>query len=173
MSIRKHLLAVAVVSAMLGASPMFFEQARAQQPTQNLVSGLPDFTRLVEQVGPAVVNIEATIKPKASPQGMGEIPEEFRRFFGPGMMPFPGMPQQRSGTAIGTGFVISSNGDVLTNHHVVEGATQVRVKFSDGRVLNAKVVGSDAQSDVALLKVEGSNLPTIPLGESSQVKPGQ
>lgn len=173
MSIRKHVLAVAVVSAMLGASPMFFEQARAQQPTQNLVSGLPDFTRLVEQVGPAVVNIEATIKPKASPQGMGEIPEEFRRFFGPGMMPFPGMPQQRSGTAIGTGFVISSNGDVLTNHHVVEGATQVRVKFSDGRVLNAKVVGSDAQSDVALLKVEGSNLPTIPLGESSQVKPGQ
>ncbi|WP_240912571.1 Do family serine endopeptidase [Lysobacter sp. HDW10] len=174
MSIRKHGLVLAVSLAVFGASPFLIEQARAQQQsTQNLVSGLPDFTRLVEQVGPAVVNIEATIKAKPVAQGMDNLPEEFRRFFGPGMMPFPGMPQQRGGTSIGTGFVISSNGDVLTNHHVVEGASQVRVKFSDGRVLNARVVGSDPQSDVALLKVDASGLPTIPLGDSSQVKPGQ
>lgn len=174
MSIRKHALAIALTVAVLTAAPSAVVPARAQQmAAQPLVSGLPDFTRLVEQVGPAVVNIEATIRAKAPSRTMDNIPEEFKRFFGPGMMPFPGMPQERSGTSIGTGFIISANGDVLTNHHVVEGATQVRVKFSDGRVLNARVVGSDAQSDVALLKVDASGLPTIPLGQSSQVKPGQ
>lgn len=174
MSIRKHALTLAVITGLLGAPALFYSGAQAQQRApQALVTGLPDFTGLVEQVGPAVVNVEATIKANPQPQGMEGLPEEFRRFFGPGMMPFPGMPQARSGTSIGTGFVISPAGDILTNHHVVEGASQVRVKFSDGRVLDAKVVGSDAQSDVALLKVTASNLPTIPLGQSSRVKPGQ
>ena len=148
---------------------------------------LPDFTRLVEQAGPAVVNIEATIGngrrdatdqrgPETDPQlpGQEEIPEIFRRFFGqPGA---PGMPmpeQPRSGTSFGSGFIISADGYVLTNHHVVDGASEVIVHLTDRRELKAKVVGSDPSSDIAVLKVNASNLPMLRLSDSRNLKPGQ
>ena len=155
-------------------------QSPAPAPAPQLVAGLPDFTRLVEEVGPAVVNVEAQIGGgRRSAQQMPdeeEIPEIFRRFFGPG---FPGMPAPDGpqggprGVSMGTGFIISSDGYVLTNHHVVEGADEVKIRLSDRRELTAKVVGSDQQSDVALLKVAATGLPALRIGDSKTLKPGQ
>lgn len=136
---------------------------------------LPDFTELVEQAGPSVVNIEATRTAEAAARmGPNNIPEEempeiFRRFFEQ-----PGQPQMpRDRTSMGTGFIISSDGYVLTNHHVIDGADQVIVRLRDRRELEAEVVGSDAQSDVALLKLDQSGLPAAKIGESRTLKPGQ
>lgn len=159
----------------------------AQSSAPQIVTGLPDFTRLVEQVGPGVVNIEAKIGSKQVARGQdadsdampdsGDMPEFFRRFFGPDFQ-MPGPQQgprgpQRRGTSMGSGFIISPDGYVLTNHHVVDGADEVTVKLSDRRELKAKVIGSDQQYDVALLKIEASNLPSIRLGDSNTLKPGQ
>lgn len=139
---------------------------------------LPDFTGLVERAGPAVVNVSATRSASAAradlPPGIDEedIPEILRRFYGvPGAPGTP--PAPRESTSLGTGFVISADGFVLTNHHVIDGADEVVVRFNDRRELEAKVVGSDPQSDVALLKIDGSGLPFARLGNSSTLKPGQ
>ena len=186
-------LAVAGVGACSGQNPANAQTpAVAQTPAPELVGNLPDFTRLVEQVGPAVVSVQAEIgsKPQARraqqqmPQddegddsGDAQIPEFFRRFFGPGMTPMPGMPgmpqQRQRGTSLGTGFIISSDGYVLTNHHVIDGADTVRIKLSDRREFTAKVVGSDEQSDVALLKINATGLPVMRVGDSKLLKPGQ
>lgn len=161
----------------------------AQSSAPQIVSGLPDFTQLVEQVGPGVVNIEARIAPRrqmARGQQLPndqEMPEIFRRIFGD-QFPMPQGPDgqqdprgpqgpQRGGVSMGSGFIISPDGYVLTNHHVVDGANEVKVKLSDGRSLDAKVVGSDQQYDVALLKLDAKNLPSIRLGDSNSLKSGQ
>jgi serine protease Do len=151
--------------------------AAAPAPLVNL----PDFSRLVEQAGPAVVNIEAQIGGGADDEeedvaGQGpdpdeEMPEFFKRFFGQPGMPMP-QPRQR-GTSQGTGFIISADGYVLTNHHVIDGASEVIVRLTDRRELTARVVGSDPSSDVAVLKVEGKGLPVLTLGDSRDIKPGQ
>ena len=157
----------------------------AAAPAPELVAGLPDFTRLVDQVGPAVVSVQAEIggrvqaaqarrTPQDGEEGDEQIPEFFRRFFGPGMTPMPGMPGARPrGTSLGTGFIISADGYLLTNHHVVDGADTVRIKLSDRREFTAKVVGSDPQSDVALLKIDAKGLPVMRIGNSDALKPGQ
>jgi serine protease Do len=176
---------IAVVSAAATTAVVLpVATAQSQAPAPQMVVGLPDFTNLVEQVGSGVVNVEATIGGRRGRQQArgqlpddADIPEIFRRFFGPGM-PFPGMPQDPGGSAprgvsLGTGFIISSDGYVLTNHHVVDGADSVKVKLSDRREFTAKVVGSDEQSDVALLKIDASGLPALRLGDSNQLKPGQ
>ena len=158
--------------------------ATAQQSTVSSaptpVAGLPDFSQLVEQVGPGVVSVSAEIGGGASPRSRAaqqqDIPEIFRRFFGPDGFPFPDMPDRGArprGESMGSGFIISSDGDVLTNHHVVDGASEVKVKLSDGREFKAKVVGSDEQSDVALLKIDAKGLPALRIGNSDALKPGQ
>lgn len=172
-------LAIAAVTVPVVA---LHAQNNTANTTQSapLVTGLPDFTGLVKAVGPGVVNIEAKIKPKRVQMSrqqvpnMDDMPEFFRRFFGEGM-PMPGMPEgnQPGGMAIGSGFIISANGDILTNHHVVDGADSVTVKLPDGRSFPAKVMGSDAQSDVALLHIDATNLPALRLGDSRNVQPGQ
>ncbi|KAF1710057.1 peptidase S1 [Pseudoxanthomonas kalamensis DSM 18571] len=148
----------------------------AQSSAPQIVTGLPDFTRLVEQVGPGVVNVEAKVSQKlarnAQQPDLDQMPEFFRRFFGPEFQQ-PDGPQERRGTSLGSGFVISPDGYVLTNHHVVDGADEVTVKLSDRREFKAKVIGSDEQYDVALLKIDGNNLPSIRLGNSDTLKPGQ
>ncbi|MCG6118200.1 MAG: DegQ family serine endoprotease [Aquimonas sp.] len=151
----------------LGAVLTLFGKVEAQT--------LPDFTELVERAGPSVVNISATRTAEASaargssPMDEEEMPELFRRFFGQ-----PGMPQMpRDRTSMGTGFIISADGYVLTNHHVIDGADQVIVRLSDRRELEASVVGSDSQSDVALLKLDQNGLPPAQIGASSVLKPGQ
>ena len=150
----------------------------AAVPAAPLVTGLPDFTQLVEQVGPGVVNVEATVGSRRSAQASDEeadIPEIFRRMLPPGFqMPGPGQQgPQRRGTSMGSGFIISADGYVLTNHHVVDGADEVKVTLPDRRELTAKVVGSDEQSDVALLKIAANGLPALRIGDSNALKPGQ
>ena len=165
------------------ASPQAAAVAAPRAPAQPLVSGLPDFTNLVEQVGPGVVNVDTTIvrsnrQARAMGPGDDEMPEFFRRFFGPDF-PMPGQgPGAEGGPSIkgrgmGSGFIISPDGYVLTNYHVVADASEVKVKLGDSREFTAKVVGSDQQYDVALLKIEGRNLPTVRVGDSNSLKPGQ
>src|SRR5688500_7682676 len=142
---------------------------------------LPDFTRLVDDQGNAVVNISTTQAPRrtgAVPQVPGmedeEIQEFFRRFIprqqppGPGQG--PGRPESRS---LGSGFIITSDGYILTNAHVVDGADEINVKFTDKRDFKAKVIGADRRTDVALIKIEGSNLPTVKFGDPSKLKVGE
>ncbi|MGI8559958.1 MAG: DegQ family serine endoprotease [Luteimonas sp.] len=191
-SIRTPLYALGLVALTAAATTLVVLPAATAQspagtpatsPPPQMVSGLPDFTQLVERVGPAVVNVEASIGVSSAQRTQGqplpdEMPEIFRRFFGPGGPGggYPGMPQDpggRRGASMGSGFVISSDGYVLTNHHVVAGADEVRVTFSDRREFNARVVGSDEQSDVALLKIDARNLPALRIGDSRMLKPGQ
>ncbi len=189
---RKHVqvLALVVVASAAATTAVILPVATAQSPTpaQELVAGLPDFTRLVEQVGPGVVHVEAQIGAMRGRQARAQMPDEdqlpeiFRRFIGPGM-PMPGRPGGQApgaqpdsgprGVSIGTGFIISPDGYVLTNHHVVDGADSVKVTLSNRREFTAKVVGSDEKSDVALLKIDASGLPALRLGDSSQLKAGQ
>ena len=141
-----------------------------------LAAELPDFTALVERNGPAVVNIQATVSPSAT-RGAGpdaddaDVPDIFRRFFGPG--PIPRGPQGGERRSAGSGFIISADGYVLTNNHVVGDADQVTVRLSDRRELDAKVIGTDEQTDIALLKIEASGLPVVSVGDSGTLKPGQ
>lgn len=156
------------------------------------MTGLPDFSALVERTTPAVVSIEAEIggskdaemlgqRPGSQPSGPGsqnqdeQMEEFFRRFFGQPMPGQPGQPgpQQPRGTSFGSGFIISKDGYVLTNHHVIDGASKITVHLDDRRSLEAKLVGSDPSSDVAVLKVKADNLPVLPIGDSQLVKPGQ
>ncbi len=164
------------------AEPAVAARAPAAAPAPQLVSGLPDFTHLVEQVGPGVVNIETTIvrnrQTRRAAPDMDQMPEFFRRFFGPdfpmpGQGPDGGEAPSIRGRGMGSGFIISADGYVLTNHHVVDGADTVKVKLSDRREFTAKVVGSDQQYDVALLKIDANGLPTVRVGDSSTLKPGQ
>ena len=139
-----------------------------------LVTGLPDFTALVDRVGPAVVNISAETAPRRADPSQQLPPglEDFLRRFG---MPFPGVPEgpRGGGVSLGSGFVISADGYVLTNHHVIAGADTVKVTLSDRRELEAEVVGSDEQYDVALLKIEADGLRWMRPGNSESLKPGQ
>lgn len=185
-----HPLVLAPVTALATAAVLLYPPAEAQQASASspialvgqgtapeLVTGLPDFTRLVQQVGAGVVSIEVKIGRRTA-QGAGmddPMMEIFRRFgmpMPPGMEPMPRGAVPR-GTGMGTGFLISADGYVLTNHHVVDNAEEITVRLNDRRELKARLVGSDAQTDVALLKVEGSNLPALRLGESAKVRPGQ
>ncbi len=157
----------------------------AATPAPPLVAGLPDFTNLVQRVGPAVVNIRAEAAPRRAARGQmpneEQIPEIFRRFFGD-EMPFPGGPggpdggprgPRGGGTSLGSGFLMSADGYVMTNHHVVEGADTVTVTLSDRREFTAKVVGSDEQSDVALLKIDSKGLPFLRMAPANSAKAGQ
>jgi len=138
-----------------------------------LAADLPDFTGLVDKYGPAVVNVQATGNSDESETGDDqEVPEIFKRFFGPNApVPHPHGGGQR--ISMGSGFIISADGYVLTNNHVVDGADNVTVSLSDRRVLDAKVVGTDAQYDIALLKLTATALPVVSLGDSKGVKAGQ
>lgn len=170
------------VQQPVAASPAetFAGQAVGSNAALPLVN-LPDFSMLVDRTGPAVVNIEASVKqasaknasadPSEMPPGAEEMPEFFKRFFGQPGMPMPQQP--RGGTSFGSGFIISSDGYVLTNHHVIADSDEVIVRLADRREFKAKVVGSDEMSDVALLKVEASSLPVLQIADSTKVKPGQ
>jgi serine protease Do len=136
---------------------------------------LPDFTGIVEKYAPAVVHVEAKTtgaarKARSGPDAAPDDQEELlRRFFG-----MPGMPMPpREQTSLGSGFIISADGYILTNDHVVDDADEVKVRLQDRRTFTAKVVGKDPQYDIALLKVDGSSLPTVAIGDSRTVKRGQ
>src|SRR4051812_12090385 len=146
---------------------------------------LPDFTRVVEDQGNAVVNIsttQAVRRSAALPQMPGiedeEVLEFFRRFIP--RQPGPGQPGQGQGPApraesrsLGSGFVISQDGYVLTNAHVVEGADEIMVKFTDKREFKAKVIGADKRTDIALIKIDATGLPAVRFGDPQKLKVGE
>jgi serine protease Do len=143
-------------------------------------SDLPDFTGIVQKYGPAVVNVRAHYNHASELGGMGpdtgipdqQMPDIFRKFFG---IPVPpqGNGPDAGAESLGSGFIISADGYILTNNHVVEHADSVTVRLSDRRELTAKVVGTDPQYDIALLKVSAKNLPVVTIGDSHTLKPGQ
>jgi len=136
---------------------------------------LPDFTDLVEKQGPAVVNISTT-QTVRNPLGLPQIPqlqeddpfyEFFRRF-----IPNPG-PREFQNNSLGSGFIISGDGYVMTNAHVVEAADEITVKLSDKREYKARVIGADRRTDIALLKIEASGLPAVKFGDPNKLKVGE
>ncbi|HSA90373.1 MAG TPA: DegQ family serine endoprotease [Burkholderiales bacterium] len=141
------------------------------------VRELPDFTRLVEEQGNAVVNISTTPAARragAAPQVPGmedeEVLEFFRRFI-PRQQPGPGPRQEPR--SIGSGFIISADGYILTNAHVVESADEINVRLTDKRDYKAKVIGTDKRTDIAVIKIEASGLPTVKFGDPSKLKVGE
>lgn len=134
---------------------------------------LPDFTRLVEQQGPAVVNISTTqtIRRSSLPQVPGIEDEEMLEFFRRFIPRSPGVP--RESHSLGSGFVISADGYILTNAHVVEGSDEVNVRLTDKREFKAKIIGFDKRTDVALIKIEASDLPIVRFGTPGQLKVGE
>src|ERR1700741_1029502 len=142
------------------------------------VRELPDFTRLVDDQGNAVVNIsttQAVRRSGATPQVPGiedeEVLEFFRRFI-PRQQPGPG-PRQPEARSLGSGFIISADGYILTNAHVVEGADEINVRFTDKREFKAKVIGADRRTDIAVIKIEAASLPAVKFGDPSKLKVGE
>lgn len=140
-------------------------------PTSNLLNNQNGnfITAVVDKVGPAVVRIDS------SRTVTSQVPEAFnnplfRQFFGDQV---PTEPQKRVERGEGSGFIISNNGQILTNAHVVDGSNTVKVTLKDGRSFQGKVMGVDPVTDVAVVKIDASNLPTVPMGNSDQLKPGE
>jgi len=142
-------------------------------------ASLPDFTTLVEKYSPAVVNISTTQTVKA---GKGHVPipglpeghdfgELFKKFF-EHQQPYGG-PDSFNEQSMGSGFIVSNDGYILTNAHVVGNADEILVRLYDRRELEAEVIGTDEQSDIALLKIAATNLPTVKLGSSKDLKVGE
>lgn len=153
------------------------------------MSGLPDFTRLVEEYSDAVVNISTTqkIKKRRNIQQIPGIPKDgpfgdlFRHFFeqqnykknsNTENEKYAYIKTRQTNDSLGSGFIIDSDGYVVTNHHVIRDADEIIVRLKDRRELKATVVGSDARSDIALLKVEADNLPVVKIGSSTDLKVG-
>ncbi len=183
-------LAITGVAAFTPSAPAFAQSA--PQPRS-----LPDFTDLVDQVGPAVVNIRTVERGRGTPRsghggggsGEGQMDEEmqefFRRFFG---VPMPNVPrgpgQQRPSPrgerdeeaqprGVGSGFILTQDGFVMTNAHVVDGADEVLVTLPDKREFKAKIIGADKRTDVAVVKIDATGLPAVRVGDVSRLKVGE
>lgn len=184
LSRRWALAAAAVVLAAL--SIHFLPRPAVAQP-QGIGRELPDFTELVERVGPAVVNIRTSERLRAGTPGGGggEIDEQMREFFRRFGIPLPnergtprrGGPQQPEDNepqqrGVGSGFVLTPDGYVMTNAHVVDGADEVIVTLTDRREFKARIVGADRRTDVAVVKIEASGLPAVKVGDVNSLKVG-
>lgn len=167
--------AIAFSGALLSATPAVASGLAPQATVAT--TQLPDFVQLVEKYGKGVVNIstvrEARVVEGVDPFGFDERHAEiFRRFGFP--FPFGGGPRQepeRRGT--GSGFIISADGLILTNHHVVDGADEIKVRLTDNREFTGKVLGSDAKTDIAVVKIEAKDLPYLTMGNSDELKVGE
>lgn len=181
---RVLLVTLAAAGVTLGLTATVVSESVAQPAVA--VRGLPDFTELVEQVGPSVVNIRTSQKVRAGRAGSDEMDQEmqefFRRFFGvpipaPRQAPRRSLPQddaeQEVPRGVGSGFVVSADGYVLTNAHVIDGADEVYVTLADKREFKAKVVGADARTDVAVVKIEAAGLVPVKVGDVGRVKVGE
>jgi serine protease Do len=155
------------------AAPAAAPLAASPAPASGRVTGLPDFSGLVAENGAAVVNISVVEKAQRAgtfgEQGEGDDP--LSQFFRHYQMPSPERAPPSHG--IGSGFIVSADGYILTNAHVVADASEVTVKLTDRREFIAKVIGVDKHSDVALIKIAATGLPIVHLGDSSRLKPGQ
>ena len=170
------LMAAFVLGAAIPATPVW-----AQNRT------LPDFTDLVEQVGPSVVNIRTSEKVKvATGGGGGGVDEQMLEFFRRFGIPVPPnaprgpraersqpQPDEDQPKGVGSGFILTSDGFVMTNAHVVEGADEVIVTLPDKREFKAKIIGADKRSDVAVVKIEATGLPAVKIGDTSRIRVGE
>ncbi len=141
-------------------------------------TNLPDFTPLVEKNSPAVVNISTTQKkPEGLPNNMPNIPENspfyefFKKFFGE--VPEGGISPFEERSSLGSGFIISTDGYVITNNHVIQDADEIVVSLQDRREFIAELIGTDERSDIAVLKIDGSDFPVLKLGNSQELKVGE
>lgn len=184
----KRFLGVTLITACaVGSlvSGVAVAQSSASSPSFNF--SRPDFADLVEKASPAVVNIRTTEKVMVQQMPQGFSPQDqaefFRRFFGI-PVPIPQQPQQQpqqqpkpqaqeQNRGSGSGFIVESNGFILTNAHVVEGATTIYVTLTDKREFKARLIGTDRRTDIALVKIDAIGLPKLPLGESSRVRVGE
>ena len=184
---------IAVVGAFVLGAALFVgrgpvQAAVAAMPlSDDSVSALTSLDRAMEAVAskvtPAVVNVSVTSRSSGDEDSedggggsgggrhMQQMPPEFRRFFGPNMPQMPQGSQIEHG--IGSGIIISPDGYIVTNEHVVDGSTQIRVTLNDRRVFNAKVIGRDKMTDLAVVKIDANNLPTVAWGDSTKLSPGQ
>ena len=169
---------------LLSSTALALALAVGQAPAVAQPRDLPDFAELVERVGPAVVNIRTAEKVKV-PEGQSGMDERMQEFFRRFGIP---VPDQRRGTprggdtpdddgpmrrGVGSGFILSADGYVLTNAHVVQGADEVIVTLTDKRELKAKIIGADQRSDVAVVKVEATGLPVVKVGDSNKARVGE
>jgi serine protease Do len=181
-SLKKMRLAVVLCSFVCVSVSTLVPSAPVWAQTRTL----PDFTDLVEQVGPSVVNIRTLEKASAHAaqgNGMDEDMQEFFKRFGvpipnmPRQTPRPQKPQQQpdeeTPRGVGSGFILSADGFIMTNAHVVEGADEVVVTLTDKREFKAKIIGYDKRSDVALVKIDATGLPAVKLGDVGRLKVGE
>src|SRR5689334_21166032 len=150
---------------------MGFAPAQPSQPVAPpaIAAGLQNsYADPVSRVSPAVVTIRSTERSRPAQQYPFMDDPRFRDFFG------DRAPQQttRQVQGVGSGVIVNSNGYILTNHHVVDGAIDIKVELTDNRTFSAKLVGSDQPSDLAVLKIEATNLPTVNVGDSDKVRVG-
>ncbi|MBI3284575.1 MAG: DegQ family serine endoprotease [Burkholderiales bacterium] len=183
----EKIVSTLVISACVGFVAPVALNATPLAAAAPAVAGLPDFTELVEKTSVAVVNIRTTEKVQLNQNAPGmedeQMQEFFRRFFGvpmpkqqpapKGRRQIPQQPEEEVPRGVGSGFIISQDGYVLTNRHVVDGASEVYVKLTDKREFKAKVIGADQRSDVAVLKIEGNKLPRLTIGDSEKIKAGE
>jgi serine protease Do/serine protease DegQ len=175
----RNAILAGVAALLVTASPFATSTATAQSAAAALAlplrDGVPSLAPIVDKVTPAVVNI--AVKSKSDAPDMSGLPRDFRRFF---QMPdddsgsgTPQQPRQQTQTSLGSGFIIDAKkGYILTNHHVIDKATEVVVTLKDRRELVAKVIGSDEGTDIALLQVEAKDLTALPFGDSTNLKVG-
>lgn len=158
-----------LLSFILTYTWMGFSSVFAQ--TSTLVGGNNFIAAVAEQVGPAVVRIdsERTVRRSRTPEDFFFNDPFFREFF----PEVPRMPRERRQQGTGSGFIISRDGQIITNAHVVDGSDRVTVVLKDGRRFDGRVVGSDPVTDIAVVRIDATNLPTVTLGKSSELQPGQ
>ena len=184
-------MAAAVLSAVAwwAVVPPAHAQGASSAPAPAVVRGLPDFTSLVDAVGPSVVNIRTVERVRAQEKEPGagtpdeQMLEFFRRFgipVPPGMAPGPrgqnpgrGGPDIERPRGVGSGFILSADGLIMTNAHVVEGADQLLVTLPDKREFTATVVGSDRRTDVAVVKIDATGLSPVRIGDVSRLRVGE
>jgi serine protease Do len=174
---RRALLALAVTLSTAGCSRGETPASQTAAPAAPVESAAAaaaaaqnSYADVVARVAPAVVTIRAERRSRAPQQHPFMDDPFFREFFGDRLPRQDQTPRRQEG--LGSGVIVSADGHILTNHHVVDGAEQIEVELTDRRVLRAKVVGSDQPSDLAVLKVEATGLPVLPLGNSDQVRVG-
>lgn len=172
---------IALAAAMTGVATLGMVTGPSAWAQSAVVRGLPDFTELVEQVGPSVVNIRTLekVSQRGNPGAMDEEMLEFFRRFG---MPLPNMPRQQrpqrpqdeeQPRGVGSGFILTGDGYVMTNAHVVDGADEVIVTLADKREFKARLVGADKRTDVAVVKIDATGLPAVRVGDVSRLKVGE
>lgn len=173
---------VGALNALHGPAIAAVPPAQVAAAVASTPVALPDFSQITERYGPAVVNISVTGTTKISAgDGNDEIPgmsndpffEFFRRFQGQAQGQRPGLPQEVPTRGQGSGFIVSSDGIILTNAHVVKDAKEVTVKLTDRREYRAKVLGADPKTDIAVLRIDAKNLPVVTLGKTSDLKVGE